>query len=210
MSFGSPITMSSPQNAHQNSHGESYDRSTSNVTTSFSLGTSFRDSNSTLSPAVGIMTGPPGLGFTPSEMDAYLGIQVVCEKIVKMHGFQSDAVFRVYQEVKDLQKAEEIVKGIKRAAEKDTIERILRVREKMERRVSERAVESLSYWDRDSDQSWTSQQSHDVRDEEGDDDDDQDTDHEIIYKEEADNPDSPLRAEHLFHQNKCSSTPSTS
>ena len=211
VSFGSPIAASSPQNARRNGRGESYDRSTSNVTASFSSGTSFGDSSSTLSPAVGIMTGPPGLGFTPSEMDAYLGIQVACEKIAKTHGFQSDAVFRVYQEVKDLRKAEEIVMGMKRAAEKDAIEGILKVREKKtERRVSERAVESSSYRDWDGDQSRTNRRSHDVRDGEGDDDDDQDTDHEIIYEEEADDPDGPLRAEHLFHRNKRSSAPSTS
>jgi hypothetical protein len=90
----------------------------------------FRGLRSTVSSAVGIMAGPLGLGFTPSELDAYLGIQVACEKIAKTHGFQSDAVFRVYQEVKDLRKAEEIVIGMKRAAEKDAIERIMKVREK--------------------------------------------------------------------------------
>jgi hypothetical protein len=78
---------------------------------------------------MGIMTGPLSLGFTPSEADAYLGIQVACEKIARMHGFQSAAVFRVYQEVKDLRKAEEIVIGMKLAAEKDAIERIMKVRE---------------------------------------------------------------------------------
>ena len=49
-----------------------------------------------------------------------------------------------------------------------------------------------------------------MRDEEGSNDDDQDTDHETIYGEEADDPDGPLRAEHLSHRNKRSSTPSTS
>ena len=96
MSFGSPIATSSPQNACQNGHGESYNRSTSNVTASFSSGTSFRDSSSTLSSAIGIMTGPLDLGFMLSKMDAYLGIQIACEKITKTYGFQSDAVFRVY------------------------------------------------------------------------------------------------------------------
>ena len=211
VSFGSLIAASSPQNARRISHSESYDRSTSNVAASFSSGTGFGDSSSTLSPTVGIMTGPPGLGFTPSEVDAYLGIQVACEKIAKTHGFQSDAVFRVYQEVKDLRKAEEIVMGMKRAAEKDAIEGILKVREKKtERRVSERAVESSSYRDWDGDQSRTNRRSHDVRDEEGSNDDDQDTDHETIYGEKADDPDGPLRAEHLSHRNKRSSTPSTS
>ena len=48
--------------------------------------------------------------------------------------------------MKDLQKAKEIVRGMKRAAEKDAIERILKVREKMERsRVSKSASESSPY-----------------------------------------------------------------
>jgi hypothetical protein len=204
VSFGSPIAVSSP-NARRNGRGQSYDRTTSNTTTTTT--TSF--SSSTLPPAAGIMAGPLGLGFTPSEMDAYLGVQAACEKIAKTYGFQSDAVFRVYQEVKDLRKAEEIVIGMKRAAEKDAIERILKVREKGEKRVSERSGESSSYWDKDRGQNRTSRRSRDVRDEEGEDD-DQDTDHETIYEEEEDDRDSPLRVEHLSHRNKRSSAPSTS
>ena len=212
VSFGSPIAASSPPNARRNCRGQSHDqpeRSTSNTTTSsFSSRTGFGSSNSTLSPGVGIMAGPLGLGFAPSEMDAYLGIQVACEKIAKTHGFQSDAVFRVYQEVKDLRKAEEIVIGMKRAAEKDAIERILKVREKNERRkMSERSADSSSYWDRDGGQSRISRRSHDVRDEEED---DQDTDRGVIYEEEEDDPDSPLRVEDLSRRNTRSSGSSTS
>lgn len=204
VSFGSPIAVSSPPNARRNSRGQSYDRSTT-----ASSKTSLGDSSSTLSPAVGIMTGPLGLGFAPSEVDAYLGIQAACEKIAKMHGFQSDAVFRVYQEVKDLRKVDEIVIGMKRAAEKDAIERILKVKEKNDKRVNEKSAESSTYWDRDGGQSRTSRRSHDVRDE-GEDDDDQDTENRIIYEEDEDDQDSPLRVEHLSHRDKRSSAPSTS
>jgi hypothetical protein len=193
MSFGSPIAASSPPNARRSGRAQSYDRldrSASNPTTSFSSRTSLGSSASTIPPAVGIMAGPRGLGFAPSEMDAYLGIQVACEKIAKTHGFQSDAVFRVYQEVKDLRKAEEIVMGMKRAAEKDAIERIMKVREKGERRrTSERSGESSSYRDRDGDQSRASRRSYDVREDE---------------------EDSPLRVEHLSRHNKRSSISSTS
>ena len=204
VSFGSPIAVSSPPKARRNGRGQSYDRS---ITSSSK--TSLGDSSSTLSPTVGIMTGPLGLGFAPSEVDAYLGIQAACEKLAKVHGFQSDAVFRVYQEVKDLRKVEEIVIGMKRAAEKDAIERILKVKEKTERRMNEKSVESSTYWDRDGGQSRTSRRSHDVRDE-GEDDDDQDTDNRIIYEEDEDDQDSPLRVEHLSHRDKRSSAPSTS
>ncbi|KAF9784524.1 hypothetical protein BJ322DRAFT_1021260 [Thelephora terrestris] len=133
---------------------------------------SFGSSTSTASPAVGIMARPLGLGFAPSEMDVYLGIQVACEKIAKTHRFQSDVVFRVYQEVKDLCKAEEIVIGMKRAVEKDAVERIMKVREKTERmRLSERSGEGSSYWDRDGGQSQTHRRSYDMRDEEDEDED---------------------------------------
>ncbi|KAF9642749.1 hypothetical protein BDM02DRAFT_1940722 [Thelephora ganbajun] len=211
-SFGSPIAASSPSNTRRNGCAPSYDMpegTTSNTTSSsFSSRTSFGSSTSTLSPAIGIMTGPSGLGFAPSEMDTFLGIQVACEKIAKTHGFQSDAVFRVYQEVKDLRKAEEIVIGMKRAAEKDAIERIMKVREKTERRrMDERSGGSSSHWDRNGGQSRTSRRSHDVRDEE-DDDDNQETDNRIIYEE--DDPDSPLRVEHLSRHDKRPSTSSTS
>ena len=210
VSFGSPIVASSPPNARRNGHGQSHDRlarSASNTATSSSSSrTSLGSSIPTISPAVGIMAGPLGLGFAPSEMDAYLGIQVACEKIAKTHGFQSDAVFRVYQEVKDLRKAEEIVIGMKRAAEKDAIERIMRAREKSERRrVSERSGESSSYRDRDGGQS---RRSYDVREQE-EEEDDQETDRRTIYEEEG-NPDSPLRIEHLSRHNKRSSASSTS
>ena len=210
VSFGSPIAASSPR---RNGRGQSHDRldrSASDITASSSR-TSFGNSTSAVLPGAGIVAGPLGLGFAPSEMDAYLGIQVACEKIAKTHGFQSDAVFRVYQEVKDLRKAEEIVIGMKRAAEKDAIERILKVREKNERRrMSDRSGESSSYWDRDGDQSRTSRRSYDVRDEEEEEDEDQEdqeTDHRIIYEEE---PDSPLRVGHLSRHSKRSSASSTS
>jgi hypothetical protein len=135
-------------------------------------------------------------------MDAYLGIQVACEKIAKTHGFQSDAVFRVYQEVKDLRKAEEIVIGMKRAAEKDAIERIMKVREKGEkRRTNERPGESSSYWGGGGGQSRTSRRSYDAREDE-EEDEDQGTDHETIYEEEEGDPDSPLRVEHLSHRHR--------
>jgi hypothetical protein len=211
VSFGSPIAASSPPNARRNGRAQSYDRldrSTSNTTASFSSRTGLGSSTSTIPPAVGIMAGPLGLGFAPSETDAYLGIQVACEKIAKTHGFQSDAVFRVYQEVKDLRKAEEIVMGMKRAAEKDAIERITKAREKSERRrLSERPGESSSYWERD--QSRTSRRSYDVR-EEDEEDEDQETDHRTIYEEEEDGPENSLRVEHLSHHNKRSSISSTS
>jgi len=214
VSFGSPIATSSPPNARRNGRGQHYDRpdrSTSNTTaSSFPSRTSLGSSTSTVSSAVGIVAGHSGLGFAPSELDAYLGIQVACEKIAKTHGFQSDAVFRVYQEVKDLRKAEEIVIGMKRAAEKDAVERILKVREKDERRrASGVPGESSSYWDRDGGKSRTSQRSYDVRDDE-EDDDDQEMDHGTIYEEEDDDPDSPTRVEHLSHRNKRFSTSSTS
>lgn len=205
VSFGSPIATSSPQNVRRIGHGQSYDKSertTSNI--SFSSRTSLGSTTSTTSPPIEIMAGPLGLGFTPSEMDAYLGIQVACEKIAKTHGFQSDAVFRVYQEVKDLRKAEEIVIGMKRAAEKDAIERIMKVREKTERRrASERSGEGSSYWDRAGGQSWTSRRSYDVRDEE---DGQEEMDHSTIYEEEEDDPDIPLRVENLSRRNKRPST----
>ena len=191
VSFGSPVATSSPQNVHRTGHGQSYDNS-------FSSRTSLGSTTLTTSPPIEIMAGP--LGFAPSEMDAYLGIQVACEKIAKTHGFQSDAVFRVYQEVKDLRKAEEIVIGMKRAAEKDAIERIMKVREKTERRkASERSGEGSSYWDRAGGQSWTSRRSYDARDEE---DDLEGMDHSIIYEEEEDDPDIPLRVEDLSRRNK--------
>lgn len=209
VSFGSPIAASSPR---RNDRGKNYDRQDRNTTNaSFSSRTSFESATLTASPAVGIMARPPSLGFAPSEMDAYLGIQVACEKIAKTHGFQSDAVFRVYHEVKDLRKAEEIVIGMKRAAEKDAIERIMRVREKTEkRRVSERSGESSSYRDRGGGHSRSSQRSYDdVRDE--DEDDDQGvTDRSIIYEEEKDDSDGAMRVEHLSHRNKRPSTSSTS
>lgn len=211
MSFGSPIATSSPPNARRNGRGQSYDRpdrSASNTTAPSR--TNFGSSTVNVSPAVGIMAGPLGLGFVPSETDAYLGIQVACEKIAKAHGFQSDAVFRVYQEVKDLRKAEEIVIGMKRAAEKDAIERIMKVREKSERRrISERSGEDSSYWGRDGGQSRTTRRSYDARDDE-EDDEDQETDRRTIYEEDEDGPDSSLRAEHLSHRNKRHSASSNS
>jgi len=208
VSFGSPIAASSPPNAHRSGGGQSYDRTSSlTATSSFSSRTSFGSTTSTTSPAVGIMGGSLGLGFTPSETDAYLGIQVACEKIAKTHGFQSDAVFRVYQEVKDLRKAEEIVIGMKRAAEKDAIERIMKVREKSEkRRTSERVGESSAHWGGGG-QSRTSRRGYD--DEGGDDDDEMGR--RIIHEEEEDDdPDSPLRIEHISRHDKRSSTSSTS
>ena len=210
MSFGSPIAASSPPHARRSGGGQSYDRPTSlTATSSFSSRTGFGSSTSTASPVVGvgIMAGPLGLGFAPSETDAYLGIQVACEKIAKTHGFQSDAVFRVYQEVKDLRKAEEIVIGMKRAAEKDAIERIMKVREKTERRTNERSGDSSSHWG--GGQSRVSRRSYDERYQEEDDDGD-DTDRRIIHEEEEDDPGSPLRIEHLSHHNKRPSTSSTS
>ena len=204
VSFGSPIAASSPFNARRTGHGhDRLDRTTSS--TSFSR-TSFGAPTSTASTPMGIMAGPLGLGFTPSGVDAYLGIQVACEKIAKTHGFQSDAVFRVYQEVRDLRKAEEIVIGMKRAAEKDAIERIMKAREKTEgKRMSERSGESSSYWDGDRGQSRTSRRSYDVRDEE-EEDEDQETDPSVIYEGEEDDPDSPPGEKHLSHRNKLAST----
>lgn len=208
VSFGSPIAASSPPNARRNLRGKGYDkleRSVSETTTaSFSSRTGFGSSTST---TVGI--GSLGLGFAPSEMDAYLGIQVACEKIAKTHGFQSDAVFRVYQEVKDLRKAEEIVIGMKRAAEKDAIERIMKDREK-ERRVGERSMESSPYWDQDGGSSRVNRRRQDVRDDDEDDDDEQNTDDRIIYEEEEDDPGSSPRVEHLSHRTKRTSASSTS
>ena len=192
VSFGSPVATSSPQNARRTSYNRSYDRTTSD--TSFSR-TSIGAATSVTSPSMGIMAGPLGLGFAPSEMDAYLGIQVACEKMAKTHGFQSDAVFRVYQEVKDLRKAEEIVIGMKRAAEKDAIERILRAREKDERRMSERLGESPSYWGGGGDHRRTSRHSYDVRDEEEDEDEEMG---QIAVDEEED--DDQMRVEHLSHR----------
>ena len=215
ISFGSPIAASSPQNARRTGRGQSHDRDKLDRTTSstsFSSRPSFGASTSTAPPAVGIMAGPLGLGFTPSEMDAYLGIQVACEKIARTHGFQSDAVFRVYQEVKDLRKAEEIVVGMKHAAEKDAIERIMKVREKSERRrTSERVGEGSSHRDRDGDPSRTSRRSYDIREQEEEGgDDDQEISQGIIYEEEGEDPDGQLRIEHLSHRSKRSSAPSTS
>lgn len=205
VSFGSPIAASSPPNARRNLRGKGHgrlERSISESTTSsFSSRTGFGSSTSTTAL---------GLGFAPSEMDAYLGIQIACEKIAKSHGFQNDAVFRVYQEVKDLRKAEEIVIGMKRAAEKDAIERILRDREK-ERSVRERSMESSSYWDRsDRGSSRVSRRRQDVRYDEDDDGDEQDTDDRIIYEEEEDDPGNSLRVEHLSHRTKRTSASSTS
>lgn len=207
MSFGSPIAASSPPDARRNDHGQSYDRQDRNTSNnSFSSRTS---STSTTSPAMGIMAGPLSLGFTPSEMDAYLGIQAACEKIAKTHGFQSDAVIRVYQEVKDLRKAEEIVIGMKRAAEKDAIERIMKAREKTERRrVSERSVESSSHRDRG--HSRASGWSYEVGDEDEEEDDRVETDRSIIFEEEEDGTDGVMRDEHISHRNKRLSTSSTS
>lgn len=197
VSFGPPIAASSPPNARRTGPDRSYERQISNTTaTSFSSRTSLGDSSSTIPSAGGIMARPLGLGFAPSEMDAYLGIQIACEKIAKSQGFQSDTVFRVYQEVKDLRKAEEIVVGMKRAAEKDAIERIMKIKEKNERRMSRRSGE-----DRD--------RSYDVREQE-EEDDDQEVDRRTIYEEEEDDSSSPLRVEHLTHHNKRSSTSSTS
>ena len=205
-SFGSPIAASSPPNPRRSGGGQGHDRSTSTAATSFSSRTSFGSSTSTTSPAVGIMAGPSGLGFTPSEMDAYLGIQVACEKIAKTHGFQSDAVFRVYQEVKDLRKAEEIVMGMKRAAEKDAIERIMKVREKSERRrASERVGEGWSHWS--AGQSRVSRRDYDVREQEEDGD---ETDRGIAHEDEGDDPEISLRIEHLSHHNNRPSTSFTS
>ena len=201
MAFGSPIAASSPPNPRRSWGGQGYDRSAS-----ISSRTSFGSPTSTASPAVGIMAGPLGLGFTPSEVDAYLGIQVACEKIAKTHGFQSDAVFRVYQEVKDLRKAEEIVIGMKRAAEKDAIERIMKVREKSERRrASERLGENSSRWG--GGQSLASRRDHNVREREEDGD---ETDRGIIHEAEEDEPESLLRTEHLSRHDKRPSTSSTS
>ena len=209
-SFGSPIAASSPPHVRQHGRGSSYDRldkSTANA--SFSSTTSVGSKSSTIPPAIGIMAGPLGLGFAPSEMDAYLGIQIACEKIAKTHGFQSEAVFRVYQEVKDLREAEEIVIGMKRAAEKDAIERILRAREKTERRkMSERPGDGSSYWDRDEGQSRMSRRSYDAREEEEYDDDQEEMDDRIIYEEEED-PDSLTRVEYIPHHRKRPSNSST-
>ena len=213
VSFGSPIAASSPPNARRNGHGQSRDRQDKNTTnTSFSSRTSVGSSVSTTSPAIGIMAGPLSLGFAPSEMDMYLGIRIACEKIAKSHGFQSDAVLRVYQEVKDLRKTEEIVIGMKRAAEKDAIERIMKAREKTERRrTSGRFGEGSSYWDRDGGQTRTSRRSYDLRDEDEEEDDGEGaTDRSIIYEEDEDDPDSPMKVEHLSHRGKRSSTSSTS
>ena len=206
-SFGPPIAASSPPNPRRSGGGQGYDRSTSSIAaSSFSSRTSFGSSTSTTSPAVGIMAGPLGLGFTPSEMDAYLGIQVACEKIAKTHGFQSDAVFRVYQEVKDLREAEEIVMGMKRAAEKDAIERIMKVREKSERRrASERLGESSSH--RGTGQNRISRRDYDMREQEEDGD---ETDRGTVHEDEEDDLESSLRIEHLSHHNKRPSTSSTS
>ena len=125
-------------------------------------------------------------------------MQVACEKIAKAHGFQSEVVFRIYQEMKDLRKAEEIAIGMKRAAEKDAIARIMKAREKTERRrMSERSGESSTYWDRDGGQSWTNRRSYDVGDEEEGEDQAQEEDHGIIHEEDSD---SPLRVEHLSSQ----------
>ena len=132
MSFGSPITASSPLNIRRDDRDQGYNRQERDATTT-SSGTGFENSTSSTLPVTGTMTRPLSLGFAPSEADAYLGIQVACEKIAKAHGFQIDAVFRVYLEVKDLRKAEEIVISMKRAAEKDAIERIMMVREKVEK-----------------------------------------------------------------------------
>lgn len=210
-SFGSPIAASSPPNARRNVRGKGHDRLersfSESTASSFSSRTSLRGSTPT---AAGIMDGQLGLGFAPSEMDAYLGIQVACEKIAKTHGFQSDAVFRVYQEVKDLRKAEEIVIGMKRAAEKDAIERILKDREKERRKMGERSLESSTYWDRDDGSSRVSRRRQDVRDDEDDDDDERDTNNGTIYEEEEDDPDNSLRVEHLSHRTKRASAPSTS
>ena len=213
VSFGSPVAASSPPNARRGTRGQTYDRPdrTDSNDTSFSSRTSFGSTASTVSSTVGILAGPLGLGFAPSEADAYLGIQVACEKIAKAHGFQSEAVFRVYQEVKDLRKAEEIVIGMKRAAEKDAIARIMRVREKTERRrVSERSGESSTYWDRDGGQSWANRRSYDVGDEEEDEAEDQETGHGIIHEEDEEDPDNPLGVEHLSRRNKRVSASSTS
>ena len=207
VSFGSPVAASSPPRVRRNGHGQSYDRQ--DLNTSFSSRISGGSTASTTSTAMGIMTGPLSLGFAPSEMDAYLGIQVACEKIAKTHGFQVDAVFRVYQEVKDLRKAEEIVIGMKRAAEKDAIERIMKVREKTERKkMGERSVEGSSHWERDGDQSRASRQSYDVRDED-EDEDEEGTDRSIIYEEGEGDLDSEMRVEHLSKRNKRPSTSST-
>ena len=203
-SFGSPIAASSPPNPRRSGGDQGFDRSTSiTAASSFSSRTSFGSTTSTTSPAVGIMAGPLGLGFTPSEMDAYLGIQVACEKIAKTHGFQSDAVFRVYQEVKDLRKAEEIVMGMKRAAEKDAIERIMKVREKSERRASERLGGSSSH--RGVNESRVSRRDYEVREQEEDGD---ETDRGTINEEQEDDPEGSLRIEHLSHHNKRPSTSS--
>lgn len=201
--FGSPLAASSPR---RSARGKSYDRQEN---TSFSSRTSVGSPTSTMAPAMGIMAGPLSLGFTPSEMDAYLGIQIACEKIAKTHGFQSDAVLRVYQEVKDLRKAEEIVIGMKRAAEKDAIERIMKVRERADRKkVNERSGEGSSHWDRDGSQSWVSRQNYDMGDE--DEEDDPETDRSIIYEEEEEDAGSATRVEHPSHRSKRQSTSSTS
>ena len=136
VSFGSPVAALSPPNARRGARGQTYDRPDGTISndTPFPSRTSFGSTASTVSSTVGIMAGPLGLGFAPSEADAYLGIQVAYKKIAKAHGFQSEALSRVYQRVKDLRKAEEIVIGMKRAAEKDAIARIMRVRENAERR----------------------------------------------------------------------------
>ena len=210
VSFGSPIAASSPPNARRSGGGQSYERPGSiTATSSFSSRTSFGSPTSTTSPVVGIMAGPLGLGFTPSETDAYLGIQIACEKIAKTHGFQSAAVFRVYQEVKDLRKAEEIVIGMQSAAEKDAIERIMKVREKTgKRRTSERVGESSSLWGGGK-KSRASRRGYEERDqEEGED--GEETDRRAIHEDEEDDPDSSLRIEHLSHNNKRPSTSSTS
>ena len=144
--FGSPIAALSPC---RNGCGQSCDRQESNTSNSFSSRTSARSPTSTALPTVGIMAGPLSLGFTPSELDAYLGIQVACEKIAKTHGFQSDSVFKMYQEVKDLRKTEETVIGMKQAAEKDATGRITKATEKSERKISERPGEDSPYKDRD-------------------------------------------------------------
>ena len=167
------------------------------------------DSPSAMPSAGLIMAGFKSLGFVPSEEDVYLGIQSVCEKIAKTHGFQSDTVFRVYHEVKDLRKAEEIVIGMKRAAEKDAFERIIKAREQAgNMKKSERSGGGSTYRDKDGGQGRTIRRSY------GDGEDEdcgrRVADRSIVDEEDGVDPRSPTRVEHLSHRGKRPSTSSTS
>ena len=178
VSFGSPIGTSSSQNVRRTGHAQhNYNP--------FYSGTNLATTTSTTSPHKEIMAGP--VGFTPSEMDAYLGIQVACELIATTHGFQGYTVFKIYREVNDLLEAEEIVIGMKRAAEKDARERITKVREKAERIKTSRMFDGSSSCGWGGGQRWKSRRSYDARDEENDLE-ERDPKSNTIYEEEEDDP----------------------